>query len=103
MRGVRACVRRYQVDVFTAALRENTIAVLDTGSGKTMVAVMLAREHARRVRSGEAPRRVVVFLAPTVHLVQQVRPFFFSNGNVEAAIVSDGEALVFVFLYSNMR
>uniref|UniRef100_A0A0E0M8Z7 Uncharacterized protein n=1 Tax=Oryza punctata TaxID=4537 RepID=A0A0E0M8Z7_ORYPU len=66
---VRAC--RYQVEVFEAALRGNTIAVLDTGSGKTMVAVMLAREHARRVRAGEAPRRAVVFLAPTVHLVHQ--------------------------------
>uniref|UniRef100_A0A0E0BBX4 Uncharacterized protein n=1 Tax=Oryza glumipatula TaxID=40148 RepID=A0A0E0BBX4_9ORYZ len=63
--------RGYQVKVFEAALRGNTIAVLDTGSGKTMVAVMLAREHARRVRAGEAPRRIVVFLAPTVHLVHQ--------------------------------
>uniref|UniRef100_A0A0D3HEX0 Uncharacterized protein n=1 Tax=Oryza barthii TaxID=65489 RepID=A0A0D3HEX0_9ORYZ len=62
---------QYQVEVFEAALRGNTIAVLDTGSGKTMVAVMLAREHARRVRAGGAPRRIVVFLAPTVHLVHQ--------------------------------
>ncbi|KAM0930615.1 hypothetical protein ACQ4PT_000868 [Festuca glaucescens] len=62
---------RYQVEVFEAALRGNTIAVLDTGSGKTMVAVMLAREHVRRVRAGEAPRRIVLFLAPTVHLVHQ--------------------------------
>ena len=65
--------RRYQVEVFAAALRGNTIAVLDTGSGKTMVAVMLAREHARRARAGDAARRIVVFLAPTVHLVHQVR------------------------------
>ncbi|GJM84854.1 hypothetical protein PR202_ga00564 [Eleusine coracana subsp. coracana] len=69
MCGVCGC--RYQMDVFAAALRGNTIAVLDTGSGKTMVAVMLAQEHARRVRGGEAPRRIVVFLAPTVHLVHQ--------------------------------
>jgi len=71
MRAPLAC--RYQVEVFAAALRGNTIAVLDTGSGKTMVAVMLAREHARRARAGDAPRRIVVFLAPTVHLVHQVR------------------------------
>lgn len=70
----RAC--RYQVEVFAAALRGNTIAVLDTGSGKTMVAVMLAREHVRRARAGEAPRRIVVFLAPTVHLVHQVRAWW---------------------------
>ncbi|RLN16547.1 hypothetical protein C2845_PM02G11130 [Panicum miliaceum] len=63
--------RGYQVEVFAAALRGNTIAVLDTGSGKTMVAVMLARELARRARAGDAPRRIVVFLAPTVHLVHQ--------------------------------
>ncbi|KAM0833126.1 hypothetical protein ACQ4PT_064459 [Festuca glaucescens] len=62
---------RYQVEVFEAALRGNTIAVLDTGSGKTMVAVMLARDHVRRARAGEAPRRIVLFLAPTVHLVHQ--------------------------------
>ncbi|KAL6643233.1 hypothetical protein ACP70R_021414 [Stipagrostis hirtigluma subsp. patula] len=61
----------YQVEMFAAALSGNTIAVLDTGSGKTMVAVMLAREYARRARAGEAPRRIVVFLAPTVHLVHQ--------------------------------
>ncbi|KAG0549124.1 hypothetical protein BDA96_01G228300 [Sorghum bicolor] len=63
--------RGYQVEVFAAALRGNTIAVLDTGSGKTMVAIMLAREHVLRARAGETPRRIVVFLAPTVHLVHQ--------------------------------
>ncbi|CAD6212969.1 unnamed protein product [Miscanthus lutarioriparius] len=63
--------RGYQVEVFAAALRGNTIAVLDTGTGKTMVAIMLAREHVLRARAGEAPRRIVVFLAPTVHLVHQ--------------------------------
>jgi endoribonuclease Dicer len=67
------------VEVFEAALQGNTIAVLDTGSGKTMVAVMLAREHVRRVRAGEAPRRIVVFLAPTVHLVHQVRTRLWSH------------------------
>lgn len=61
------------MEVFEAALQGNTIAVLDTGSGKTMVAVLLARHHVGRVRAGEVPRRIVVFLAPTVHLVHQVR------------------------------
>jgi ERCC4-related helicase len=85
------------VDVFAAALRGNTIAVLDTGTGKTMVAIMLAREHVRCVRVGEAPRRVVVFLAPTVHLVHQVRPFFvFPSRNVEMTTVSDRVAVSFL-------
>lgn len=78
------------MEVFEAALRGNTIAVLDTGSGKTMVAVMLAREHARRVRAGEAPRRIVVFLAPTVHLVHQVAfSFFFFHQHVNKWSVDD--------------
>uniref|UniRef100_J3N3J6 Uncharacterized protein n=1 Tax=Oryza brachyantha TaxID=4533 RepID=J3N3J6_ORYBR len=75
---------RYQVEVFEAALRGNTIAVLDTGSGKTMVAVMLAREHARRVRAGEAPRRLVLFLAPTVHLVHQQFEVFREYTDLDA-------------------
>lgn len=63
------------MEVFAAAQLSNTIAVLDPRSGKTMVAIMFAQEHVLRlrVRSAESPRRIVVFLAPSVHLVHQVR------------------------------
>ncbi|KAE8819016.1 Endoribonuclease Dicer-3b-like protein [Hordeum vulgare] len=43
--GMLVAAQLYQVEVFEAALQGNTIAVLDTGSGKTMVAVLLARYH----------------------------------------------------------
>ena len=86
--GSLAC--RYQVEVFAAALRGNTIAVLGTGTGKTMVAIMLAREHVLRARAGEAPRRIVVFLAPTVHLVHQVRIWWPILSSIRGNVVGGG-------------
>ena len=53
-------------------MKRNTIAVLDTGTGKTMIAVMLIRETGRRVRESGG-KVLMVFLAPTVDLVHQVR------------------------------
>lgn len=35
--------REYQTQIFEVAKQQNTIAVLDTGSGKTLIAVLLLR------------------------------------------------------------
>ncbi|KAK4705810.1 endoribonuclease Dicer, partial [Phenoliferia sp. Uapishka_3] len=49
----------------------NTILRMDTGTGKTLVAIMLIRHiTSTPVPSGE-PRKLVVFLAPTADLVRQ--------------------------------
>lgn len=40
--------RSYQVKMFERALAENTIAVMDTGTGKTLVAAMLVKEMMQR-------------------------------------------------------
>lgn len=45
--------RQYQVELFRKAEAGNVIAVMDTGSGKTLVAVMLTREMLRREREAQ--------------------------------------------------
>lgn len=65
---------RYQQQAFEAALNKNTILYLETGCGKTLVAVLLIKSLAKNTRL-ENDKRLIVFLAPTVILVQQVHTF----------------------------
>jgi len=71
VRKDKVSLRRYQESVLVRALEENTLVVLPTGLGKTMVAAMVAAE---RLRSH--PQGRVLFLAPTKPLVvQHMRSF----------------------------
>ena len=48
--------------------------MLDTGAGKTMIAVLLIKGIAEAIKSGDR-KKLVIFLAPTVHLVNQACSF----------------------------
>ncbi|XP_011623569.2 endoribonuclease Dicer homolog 2 isoform X1 [Amborella trichopoda] len=61
--------RSYQIDAFEMAKKQNTIVFLDTGAGKTLIAVMLVRHYAHYLR--KPSDNVAIFLVPTVHLVKQ--------------------------------
>jgi Fanconi anemia group M protein len=58
--------RNYQQKIFETCTKENCLVILPTGTGKTLVAIMLAIE-----RFKQFPLEKVVILAPTRPLVEQ--------------------------------
>ncbi|KAE8149317.1 ATP-dependent helicase dcl1 [Aspergillus avenaceus] len=66
--------REYQVELFERAKSQNTIAVLDTGSGKTLIAVLLLK-HVIELelidRAEGKPPRTSFFLVDSVTLAYQ--------------------------------
>lgn len=80
--------REYQIQLFEKAKSQNTIAVLDTGSGKTLVAVLLLKyilgnELLQRAE-GTKPR-VAFFLVDSVTLVLQQSAVLRNNLNQKVA------------------
>ncbi|XP_052184122.1 endoribonuclease Dicer homolog 2-like isoform X2 [Diospyros lotus] len=61
--------RSYQMEALAKAIKQNTIVFLGTGSGKTLIAIMLLRSYAYLLR--KPSRNIGVFLVPTVVLVPQ--------------------------------
>ncbi|CAH2078579.1 unnamed protein product [Thlaspi arvense] len=70
---VSACAlpfaRSYQVEALEKAIKQNTIVFLETGSGKTLIAIMLLRSYAYLFRKPSPC--FSVFLVPQVVLVTQ--------------------------------
>ncbi|KAG9447410.1 hypothetical protein H6P81_013538 [Aristolochia fimbriata] len=61
--------RGYQWEALEKAKKGNTIVFLETGAGKTLIAIMLLRYYAHQLR--KPSRKVAVFLVPSVVLVKQ--------------------------------
>ncbi|XP_051207375.1 endoribonuclease Dicer homolog 2a isoform X2 [Lolium perenne] len=61
--------RWYQLEALERAMSGNTVVFLDTGAGKTLIAGMLLRAYAHRVR--KPARDFAVFLVPNRVLVEQ--------------------------------
>ena len=64
--------RRYQTEMADACLKRNTMVVLPTGLGKTVVALLVSAEILEKGKK-------VLILAPTKPLVEQHYEFFVSN------------------------
>uniref|UniRef100_W5KTV6 ribonuclease III n=1 Tax=Astyanax mexicanus TaxID=7994 RepID=W5KTV6_ASTMX len=62
--------RKYQVELLEAALEHNTIVCLNTGSGKTFIAVLLIKELSHQIRRGNG-RRTVFLVNAASSVVQQ--------------------------------
>ncbi|KAI0693288.1 P-loop containing nucleoside triphosphate hydrolase protein, partial [Cerioporus squamosus] len=58
--------RAYQQELLDESLHRNIVIALDTGSGKTHIAVLRMKHEAE-----QEPRKVSWFIAPTVALVEQ--------------------------------
>lgn len=63
--------RQYQLDVLDQAKKRNTIAFLETGAGKTLIAVLLMRSVSNDLQKLNK-KMLAVFLVPKVPLVYQV-------------------------------
>ncbi|XP_047176207.1 endoribonuclease Dicer homolog 2-like [Vigna umbellata] len=68
-RDLLPLARSYQLEALDKAIRENTIVYLETGSGKTLIAIMLLRSYAHHLRKPSP--FIAVFLVPQVVLVAQ--------------------------------
>ncbi len=78
-------LRRYQESIIARAIEENTLVVLPTGLGKTIVAAMVAAHRLHKY-----PNSRVLFLAPTKPLVVQHKKTFHELLNVEELAVLTG-------------
>ena len=76
--------RDYQTDVSEVCLKQSTLAVLPTGLGKTVIALMVILE---RIRTGR-----ILFLAPTKPLVQQHASFFEKHLNINIELFTGNVA-----------
>ncbi|TFK52682.1 P-loop containing nucleoside triphosphate hydrolase protein [Heliocybe sulcata] len=85
--GALPATRAYQQEMLEESLRKNIIIALDTGSGKTHIAILRLKLEADR-----EPAKISWFIAPTVALCEQQRdvidkglpvPVGFISGSLE--------------------
>ncbi|XP_058470641.1 endoribonuclease Dicer [Solea solea] len=82
--------RKYQVELLEAALEHNTIVCLNSGSGKTFIAVLLTKELSHQIRGsylGNAKR--TVFLVNTASTAVQQASAIRTHSDLQVGEYSD--------------
>jgi endoribonuclease Dicer len=64
-------LRDYQRLVVDESLKRNTLAVLPTGSGKTLIATHIIKERLQQMKERGTGKKLIAFLAPTKILCGQ--------------------------------
>ncbi|XP_058511537.1 endoribonuclease Dicer [Ochotona princeps] len=84
--------RKYQVELLEAALDHNTIVCLNTGSGKTFIAVLLTKELSYQIR-GDVDRngKRTVFLVNSANQVAQQVSAVRTHSDLKVGEYSDPE------------
>ena len=70
--------RQYQFVVYQQAIQENTIVVMETGTGKTMISLLLLKHS-----QAKNPSKVSFFLVPSVPLVHQQAQYLIVNSKLK--------------------
>jgi Fanconi anemia group M protein len=93
-------LRRYQESIIARATEKNTLVVLPTGLGKTIIAIALAAH-----RLAEHPESKVLFLAPTKPLVVQHEKTFneLITGVKSAVLTGEEDVEKRAVLWKNSR
>jgi ERCC4-related helicase len=63
--------RKYQLEILEEAKKRNTIAYLETGTGKTLISVLLIKALSAELRRKDV-KKLTAFIVPLVPLVHQV-------------------------------
>ncbi|RYP60987.1 hypothetical protein DL770_009872 [Monosporascus sp. CRB-9-2] len=80
--------RAYQLEMFEESLKQNIIVAMDTGTGKTQVAVLRIQAELEMSR----PEKLIWFLTPTVALcVQQFEVLKAQIRSVQIKLLSGGD------------
>jgi len=79
--------RQYQINIAKSASKDNTLVVLPTGMGKTIIALILIAQQLKKEKAK------ILFLAPTKPLVTQHAQFLkdFLTINEEEIVIFTGE------------
>ncbi|KAI8918847.1 hypothetical protein BC831DRAFT_482028 [Entophlyctis helioformis] len=81
------------LQLFEKAKEHNIIAVLDTGTGKTLVALLLMQHMLSLEPEDPETRRMAIFLVPTVPLVGQQAQYLRHNSPMRVGFMWGGMAM----------